>query len=186
MYDAKRLNPVESTFDKGKLVDISMQWLKNEIEAVYDRFEQHFFSCALGITQNPSTAEEAVQEAVLKCLCLEEKPKNLRAYMFRCVRNAAIDMLRRKGKENSIADHYIFTSSSNSAELAEEKLFREEVVQALQRLSNDERETIVQHLYADLTFQEIAHMRERPMGTVTSWYRRGLDRLRQNLESSNG
>ena len=49
-------------------------------------------------------------------------------------------------------------------------------------LSDDERETIVQHLYADLTFQEIADLRERPIGTIASWYRRGIEKLKGLLE----
>jgi len=37
-----------------------------------------------------------------------------------------------------------------------------------------------------LTFQEIATLREAPLGTVVSWYRRGLEKLRQKLEVPDG
>jgi len=49
-------------------------------------------------------------------------------------------------------------------------------------LSEDESETIVQHLYGNLTFREIAEIREAPLGTITSWYQRGLEKLRAELE----
>jgi len=159
---------------------------RSEIEAVYDRFEQQFFTCALGITGCTALAEDAVQEAVFKCLRLEVKPENLKAYMFRSVRNAAIDILRKRGKESSLADNYIFASSPNPAELLQEKQFHQAVAKALVGLSDDESETIVQHLYADLTFREIADLRERSLGTVASWYRRGLEKLRKIMESNDG
>jgi DNA-directed RNA polymerase specialized sigma24 family protein len=56
----------------------------------------------------------------------------------------------------------------------------------MKRLSSDEREVIVQHLYGELTFQQISQIRGHPLGTVVSWYRRGLDKLRRELETVNG
>ena len=38
------------------------------------------------------------------------------------------------------------------------------------------------HLYAELRFREMAEILERPQGTVVSWYRRGLEKLRRMLE----
>jgi len=102
--------------------------------------------------------------------------------MFRSVRNAAIDQLRQRRKTSTLLQDYIFDSSAGPGELAEQKQFKRLVADALLKLSKDERETIVQHLYADLTFQEIADMRERSIGTVTSWYRRGLVKMKDHLE----
>jgi DNA-directed RNA polymerase specialized sigma24 family protein len=49
-------------------------------------------------------------------------------------------------------------------------------------LSPQQREVILLHLHGELTFRAIEGVPDRPLGTVVSWYRRGLRRLRQHLE----
>ncbi len=102
--------------------------------------------------------------------------------MFRSVRNAAIDLRRKQARIVSMPDEYIFNSSVTPQQLLEKKLSKKEVAQALLELSDDERETIVQHIYAGLTFREISELRSRPMGTITSWYHRGLSKLQRRME----
>ncbi|MHC4620612.1 MAG: RNA polymerase sigma factor [Planctomycetota bacterium] len=153
------------------------------MERIYDQYGRQLFTCALGVTGRPELAEDAIHEAFCRGFRLTQVPRNLKAYMFRSVRNAAIDQLRQKRRTSSLSEDYIFDSSAaGPSEVAEQRQFKRRVAEALLKISEDERETIVQHLYADLTFQEIADLRERPIGTVTSWYRRGLAKLREHLE----
>jgi RNA polymerase sigma-70 factor (ECF subfamily) len=152
------------------------------MERIYDEHNSQLFTCALSITRCAGLAEDAIHEAFCRGLRLTELPRNAKAYMFRSVRNAAIDQLRRRSKEQVLAPEYIFSESSGPSELAEQKQLKQQIADVLMKLSEDERETIVQHLYADLTFQEIADVRERPLGTVTSWYRRGLDKMQGFME----
>ena len=157
--------------------------LRREMEKVYDDYGSMLFTCALSVTGNPSMAEDAIHEAFSRGLRLKELPRNIKAYMFRSVRNAAIDQIRQKGRLKVLPEDYIFQSSaSGPSELVEQKQFKEQVARALMELSEDERETIVEHIYGQLTFQEISDIRERSLGTVTSWYRRGLVKLKDYLE----
>ncbi|MHC4474042.1 MAG: RNA polymerase sigma factor [Planctomycetota bacterium] len=159
-----------------------MRRLRREMERLYDEHGQQLFTCALAVTGCAAMAEDALHEAFYRGFRLSKSPRNIKAYMFRSVRNAAIDQLRRRGRAANIAEYYIFDSSAGPAELAEQRQFKRLVAELLLKLSEDERETIVQHLYAGLTFQEIADLRERPLGTITSWYRRGLAKIRDDLE----
>jgi RNA polymerase sigma-70 factor (ECF subfamily) len=108
-------------------------------------------------------------------------PSNLRPYLFRCVRNAALDTLRRSGvRAESIFD------DSSAAAVAEAPALpavvpASELERGLQRLSSDERETIILKIYDGLTFQEISELRQTPLPTVASWYRRGLEKLKALL-----
>lgn len=110
--------------------------------------------------------------------------QNLKAYVFKSVRNSAIDLIRQNGRTIVFSENYIFDSenSQDPREIANRNQFQYKVSQALLKLSEDEREVIVQHLYADLTFREIAELLNISIGTVTSWYHRGLERLRKLLE----
>jgi RNA polymerase sigma-70 factor (ECF subfamily) len=159
-----------------------MQKLRRELERLYEKHGAQLFTCALAVTRCRQLAEDAVHEAFSRCFLLTKIPDNLKAYTFRSVRNAAIDQLRRRGKTVSLSEDYVFEPSQNPAEIAEQRQFQRRVAQAFLGLSRNERETIVQHLYAGLTFQEIADLRSRPLGTVATWYRRGLAKLRDYLE----
>jgi RNA polymerase sigma-70 factor (ECF subfamily) len=152
------------------------------MERVYDKYGQQLYTCALAVTGCSASAEDALHEAFCRGFRLKKAPENTRAYMFRSVRNAAIDQIRQRSKTVNIAEYYVFDSSAGPVETVELRQFKRRAADALLRLSDDERETIVQHLYAGLTFQEIADLRQRPLGTITSWYRRGLAKMKEDLE----
>jgi RNA polymerase sigma-70 factor (ECF subfamily) len=157
---------------------------------LYCDFRQQLFTCALAVTGSPSRAEDAVHDAFFRMLRRQDAAGNrvtdLKAYVFRAVRNASFDQLRRLGPPREPLPDYVFDPASGPAATAEDADFKRQIVELLARLSPDERETIVLHLYGDLTFQEIATIREAPMGTVVTWYRRGLDKLRRKLEVPDG
>jgi RNA polymerase sigma-70 factor (ECF subfamily) len=148
------------------------------------------FTCALAITGSPSRAEDAVHDAFCRVLrrhdATGERMIDLKSYVFRAVRNAALDQLRNSGPPREPLPDYVFDPASGPADAAADAEFTRQIVELLARLSSDERETIVQHLYGNLTFQEIATLRETPLGTVVTWYRRGLEKLRQKLEVPDG
>ena len=56
------------------------------------------------------------------------------------------------------------------------------VEQCLDRLSDNERETLVLKVLTGMTFREITAVRRRSLGTVTAWHHRGLKKMRDMLE----
>lgn len=159
-----------------------MHTLNGSLDRIYRQHRQQLFTCALAITRCPDRAEDAVQEAFYRLFRLNSQPRHLKAYVFRAVRNAAIDQLRHNAVPDEEVSEFIFDPAPGPRDTAAENELRQQVTEALRSLSDDERETIVQHLHGDLTFREIAEIRETPLGTVTAWYRRGLDKLRTRLE----
>jgi RNA polymerase sigma-70 factor (ECF subfamily) len=155
--------------------------LRDDLERIYDEQEGALFVCALGITGCATAAEDAIQEAFRRLLSLPHRPDALRVYVFRSVRNAAIDLCRNRSRANSLRPTYIF-AANDPEQRAGQAEFRARAAEALLRLSDDEREAIVQHLYAGLTFREIAEIRDDSVNTVASWDRRGLQKLRRDLE----
>ncbi len=164
---------------------------RSDLERLYSECRQQLFTCALAITFSPARAEDAVHDAF--CQILRRQTVNesvatvdLKAYAFRAVRNAAVDQVRRRVRSPEPLPEFVFDPNPGPAVSTEEADLCRQVVELMQRLSPDERETIVQHLYGELTFQEIATVRDAPLGTVVSWYRRGLGKLRQKLEVVDG
>ncbi len=156
--------------------------LRQALEAFYRQHRQHLFTFALAVTRCSARAEDAVHDAFCRLLQAAATPLNMKAYVFRCVRNAAVDQLRRHPALDGEPEESILDPGDDPREAAGKSEFDGRAAVALQTLSDDERETIALHLYSDLTFREIADVRETPMGTVTAWYRRGMEKLRRELE----
>ena len=173
----------EVYLDEKSLQQVWMRTFYNALEQVYREHRQRLFTCALAITRCPARAENAIHDAFCRLFRLgHKKPRNLKVYVFRAVRNAAIDQLRRNPPPVENDAEYIFDPQEGPREATARNEFNRRVAEALLRLSDDERETIVQHIYSDLTFREIARLRGKRQGTVTAWYYRGLKKLRSQLE----
>jgi RNA polymerase sigma-70 factor (ECF subfamily) len=157
-----------------------MSQLKQELSELYDQASNQLFYCALAVTSSADLAEDAVHDAFIRAFRLREKPKNLKAYMFRSVRNAAVDIVRRQTKVVQPATDDIFENQGQS-KLLEHGLDVELVARALSALPANQREIVLQHLVAGLTFREISELQDRPMGTITTWYRRGIEALRNKV-----
>jgi RNA polymerase sigma-70 factor (ECF subfamily) len=148
------------------------------LRMVYTSYREELYTYAVSITRDRAAAEDAIHAAFQRLLTQPRLPTDLRPYVFRAVRNAAIDSFRRHGTG---ADDILKFESATSASRAGDALLPEEVESGLRELSSDERETIVLKLYDGLTFQEIADVHGAPPPTVASWYRRGLEKLRARL-----
>jgi RNA polymerase sigma-70 factor (ECF subfamily) len=149
---------------------------------IYREHRQQLFTCALAVTRCPERAEDAIQEVFCRLFGTSVRPRKLKAYVFRAVRNAALDQVVRNPACSQALPEFVFDAGPEPADAMTEGELKRQVAAALVSLAPDECETIVQHLYGGLTFREIAEVRQTPLGTVTSWYRRGLEKLRAKLE----
>jgi RNA polymerase sigma-70 factor (ECF subfamily) len=135
---------------------------------------------ARSITHRWDLAEDAIQEAVTQLWTASCQPKgDPIAYFFAAVRNAATkqrDRGRVLGRVSPVADD----DDPGLVALSEES--RACVRRALFALPIQYREVVFLHLFTGLTFQQVAMALEKPLGTVTSYYRRALCRLAQMIE----
>ena len=161
--------------------------LKQALTELYEDAALPLYGCALAVTSCGDLAEDAVHNAFVRAFRLSGIPHNLRAYMFQAVRNAAVDILRSRSRTvQPAADDFFERSAVEAPHTSSDALDLEIVFQAMGVLSDNERETILEHLVAGLSFREIAELRGRPLGTIATWYRRGLERLRTSMRSDDG
>ena len=129
-----------------------------------------------------ASADDAVQEAFVALIAQRQPPRNPTAWMYRAVRNAAIDAARaterRRRREQSVARErgswFVLEPDARlDAELAE---------QALRRLSPQHREIVVLRIWGDLAFAEIAEVTQLSISTVHDRYKAALGELRRVLE----
>jgi RNA polymerase sigma-70 factor (ECF subfamily) len=142
------------------------------LELYVDRREE-LFTYAMSITRNTADAEDAVHTAFQNVLRRRTMPENLKSYVFRSVRNSAIDAVRNSctGAETVFEQGTEVSPSFDHIDLDA----------SLNKLAADEREIIVLKVFCGMTFREIADTRDQSINTVASWYRRGLEKLRRDL-----
>ena len=144
-----------------------------ELRRFYEANRRELYTYSLALTRNREAAEDAIHNAFQRLLRRGSAPADLRPYVFRCVRNAAIDNLRQdKRREDSIFDLSNDTGQQSARGLGAE------LQQLLTQLSEDEHETIVLKVFDGMTLQEIADLRDASINTVGSWYRRGIEKLK--------
>ena len=155
--------------------------ISTHLEDIYDLYEVELFACALSVTGCRELAADAVHDAFCSLLAVNTQPVDLKNYTFRAVRNAALQVVRKKRPLSGLPAEPLL-DMPNVDDLATEAEDLVRLNQALQMLPNPYREVILQHMYSGLTFREISEMRNDSINTVASWYRRGLQELRGHLD----
>lgn len=158
-----------------------------DLADIYERYRRGLFALALSITRCPARAEDAVHEAFARlCRRIGEPTKDHVAYVFSAVRNAAVDQVRRLSLETESRLDAAAMFDLNPADPRQQMLEAERaasVARALAGLADEQREIIVLRIYGGLRFQQIAEVVDLPLATVTTRYRRALERLKVRLES---
>jgi RNA polymerase sigma-70 factor (ECF subfamily) len=125
-------------------------------------------------------AEDVVQDAFLKLVRLGQPPREVLPWLYRVVRNGAIDAgktaRRRQQRESAVA-----RPERWFMEPAVDGLDAETAVRALRKLPLEEREIIVAHLWGGLTFEQIAQVAECSASSAFRQFRAGIDALRAEL-----
>ena len=144
------------------------------------RYKAGLFLLARQHLANTHEAEDAVQEGFVKFWLARKTARDPAAYLFACVRTAAIDLRRsrtaRHRREQSVssANPSLFQPSQEHDES------RQQIEAALPHLAPEQREVLVLKIWSDLTFAQIAATLHISQNTAASRYRYALEHL-QNL-----
>ena len=143
----------------------------------------NYLTIKLGSSQD---AEDVLQEVfyrVLKYRVRLQFKRNPSAYLFQIARNEAVNHLKKRKK--NLKAHHSKQELSNVIEGSLKGPDPEALDWAsnvLAKIPEDQREVIVLKFFEDLTFKEIARVCGVSMGTITSRYRYGMQKLRKLME----
>lgn len=88
--------------------------MREKLEMIYQGHRQGLYTLALSITRNPDRAEDAVHDAIVRLFRTNRQPTgDPVAYVFAAVRNAAID-IKRKRTELPMGDHWSMFESTGA------------------------------------------------------------------------
>jgi RNA polymerase sigma-70 factor, ECF subfamily len=140
------------------------------------------------ILGNPEDAQDVAQEAFLRCWRTQEglpEVQNLRAWIFRVGLNAAKDLQRsawrRRVKPLLGAEAMPMTETTSPTGGLEEQESLHQLRQALMHLRPEEKEVFLLRQNGELTYEQIAELHSRPVGTVKTQMRSALQKLRKLL-----
>ncbi|MCB1273699.1 MAG: sigma-70 family RNA polymerase sigma factor [Leucobacter sp.] len=174
---------------------------KRELEARFTRdalpFLDQLYGAAMKMTRNPQDAQDLVQETFAKAFAGFAgftEGTNLKAWLYRILTNAYINTYRKKQREpylgavDELEDWQLggaestTAMASRSAEAeAIDRTPATVVTDALNALPEDFRMVVYLADVEGFSYQEIADIIGRPIGTVMSRLHRGRARLRQAL-----
>jgi RNA polymerase sigma-70 factor (ECF subfamily) len=157
------------------------------LAAVYDRYGQLAYSLIIRITRDEGIAEDLVQELFLRVWNhareFNRERGALGVWILSIARHMAIDYKRSaQGRfrtrlrpiENT--DHPCFSYKSETAESAIDRMRM--VKEAFSGLSSDQKRVLELAYFEGCSQSEIARKLKEPLGTVKSWMRSALERLR--------
>jgi RNA polymerase sigma-70 factor, ECF subfamily len=153
------------------------------------------YNYALRMTNDPADADDLVQETFLKAFRFWDKYEqgtNIRAWLFRILKNSYINRYRKVSKEPDTVDYdevqnfyaSIRDESADPNDLQQSifgNLLEDEVAGAISELPEDFRTVVILSDIEGLPYEEIAEFVDCPVGTVRSRLHRGRKLLRARL-----
>lgn len=172
------------------------QLLQRDVDAfeqLYDRHSRIVYRLVLRIVQQDSTAEEVVQEVFLQLWRNAGQYDTRRGpfapWLMALARNRALDHLRlkseRQRRREDPSEELPPVISFPQFEQALDEKRRAERVRALIGSLNPQQKRAIELAYFEgLSHSEIAEALKEPLGTVKSWIRNALLRLKEELQAA--
>ena len=188
MQDAARLEKLITATAGGDVA---------AFRSLYSETSSHLFALLLRMLKRRDWAEEALQDCLLKVWRKSETydpgKGSPSTWLFTIARHRALDLLRQKRPEDSMTIEGDDEGSSTQLDVVDEdenpeaRAIEGEGMGRLERcmkgLLDAERQTVMLAYYEGYTHPELASAMSAPLGTVKSWVRRGLTKLRSCLEA---
>jgi RNA polymerase sigma-70 factor (ECF subfamily) len=159
---------------------------KLRYEDVQELYREHgpaLLAYAATLLGERAAAEDVLHQVFLKLLGGRlEFPADARPYLFRAVRNTALNSRRSRARDVPLGEDeqqwLVKPAEAVDAGLVLEQTLRE--------LPIEQREVVVMHVWGAMTLEEIAKTLELSPNTVASRYRYGLSKLREIMQGPRG
>lgn len=166
---------------------------RDSLRHIYDAYLKLIYAVVYDTIGQREEAEDVTSEFFIKLIRVAgtyQKKTSHRAWLIRIARNMAIDLLRKRGHEyllyeteDAPQDKLEEGGTAEAASTVEEHvILAEDMRQAMQTLSDREREVLDLKLAGELKFRDIAEALGQPLGTVTWLYNQGIKKLRRCLK----
>lgn len=163
---------------------------REAFSALVEQYRDNVYRLAYRMCGNEYDADEAAQEAFVaawRALPNFRGDAKFSTWLYRLTTNAAIDVMRREKRHQTIGDGEMIevADESDSPQETVERTEQQEAVQkALATLSDEYREVLLLRYMEELDYAEIAEVLKLPSGTVKSRINRAKAALKTALLKS--
>lgn len=160
---------------------------------LYGRVSSHLYGLLVRILKRRDWAEEALQDCFVRIwqkaeTYAPEKGAPM-TWLMTIARYRALDLLRQRRPEVSdddgdgVPEDLRFADPNvDVVDEAEQQESLGRLEECMEGLQDEQKKSVLLAYYEGYTHQELASAMDAPLGTVKSWVRRGLQRLRDCLQ----
>ncbi|MFN0039989.1 MAG: sigma-70 family RNA polymerase sigma factor [Burkholderiales bacterium] len=150
------------------------------------------FAVAVRITRRRDWAEDVLQESFVNiwnnAAGYSQAKSAPMTWMTAIVRNRALDWLRRPRETELGEEHEEMIAALPDETPGPEALLMSArdagaLNECMKQLTEDQQKSIMLAFFQGLSHGELAQQMRKPLGTVKTWVRRGLDRLKLCLDA---
>ena len=166
------------------------------LEHLYDKHSRIIYALLVRITQHPASADELLQEVFLRvwrnASAYQTSRGALTPWLLTMARNIAIDHLRSKGEKQRRQEDVeetrldfapVRTSARPAEEWLDQRRMSEKVRSLMDEFPQSQRQALELAYFEGMSQSEIARHLNEPLGTVKTWIRNGVLKLREKLEA---
>jgi len=160
---------------------------------LYEATKAKLFGVSLRIVRERPLAEEVLQDSFINIwnhaadyAVAKSAPLT---WMTAIVRNRALDWLRRPNLERGDEDYDLLVEAVADDAPGPDVILgasrdARALAECLKQLTGNQRQTIILAYSHGLSHGELAQHLKQPLGTVKTWIRRGLDRLKGCMDTN--
>ena len=162
------------------------------LEQLIDDHQSALLKYAYFMLNSLPDSEDVVQETFIKFYKLSSNlpdETKAKAYLFRMVNNACIDLIRTNKIVRTVPIHTIVNlpdqqiNGSTKKQSLDVEFHR--IMKLLKTIPKDQSEIIRMRTIGDLSFVEIAQILQISVSTIKSRFKYGIDKLRNKSEINN-
>ena len=192
--DRGRRQPTEDEEDLRLIERVLREGTPEAFRPLYERYRDRVYSTAYRITGDAGLAQDVTHDVfvqVYERLGQFRRRSRFSSWLYRVAVNRATDVARRRGRERWLFAGRVGEPGAEAevpaaheggpAQVVESAELAEEVARAVGELSLKLRAVVVLRYFEGLSYQEIAEVIGRSVGTVKSRLSRAHGRLAERL-----
>jgi len=175
------------------LLHATAQKDQKAFSALYDLTAKYLLGLSVRMLRNHTLAEEVLQEAFIniwyKAEDYDETKGAVFSWLAAIVRHKTLDLMRKEFRNSADTVHFdeeledfLFNLIDNPHDHFDDHKEMEQLQKCLDVLEAEPRKALVMSYYYGFSHVEIVEKMHKPLGTVKSWIRRGLQSVRECLE----
>ena len=151
-----------------------------------ERYHRGLVQHCYNVTRDLALAEDIAQEAFVRAhdkLAQYNEAYAFSTWLYKIAHNITYGYLRKQQFTEAIDDHqeHLADDRPSLDELTDREFTRQAVQTAIATLPANYRQVLALYYWSEYSYEEIATIMDRPVGTIRTWLHRAKEQLRKEL-----